>query len=120
MTSLVDALYSQFGKVAILIDEYDHPILANLHASELKELLEKLQSFFSTVKSLGEYVHFLFITGVSAFSKAGIFSGLNHPEDISMAPAFAAICGFTEEEIDTYFTSYLAEVAKKNRFLSEC
>ena len=113
LTALVDALYKKFGRVAILIDEYDHAILSTLHSSHLSEVLKVVQSFFVTVKSLGEFIHFLFITGVSAFAKAGVFSGMSHPDDISMLPEYACICGYTEEEINKYFVPYLEKMAKQ-------
>ncbi|MES2199336.1 MAG: AAA family ATPase [Chlamydiota bacterium] len=113
LTTLVRTLFLKFKKVAILIDEYDHAILSTLHSPQLPEVLKVVQSFFATVKSLGEYIHFLFITGVSAFAKAGLFSGMSHPEDLSNMPAFACVCGYTEQEIDRYFIPYLENMAKK-------
>ncbi|MES2199422.1 MAG: AAA family ATPase [Chlamydiota bacterium] len=113
LNMLVDALYKKFGKVAVLIDEYDHAILSTLYKPQLNEVLEVVQSFFTTLKSLGDYIHFLFITGVSAFAKAGVFSGMSHPEDLSNMPAFACVCGYTEKEIDQYFIPYLENMAEK-------
>ena len=109
---LVNALYSKFGKVAILIDEYDHAILSNLHGPELESILKTLQGFFAGIKGLGDLVHFLFITGVSAFAKAGVFSGMSHPDDLSNRPEYACICGYTEEELMRYFIPYLEEMAR--------
>ena len=113
LTTLVDALHKKFGRVAILIDEYDHAILSTLHSPHLSEVLKVVQSFFATVKSLGELIHFLFITGVSAFAKAGLFSGMSHPKDLSMNPEYSCVCGYTEEDIDRYFIPYLEKMAKK-------
>ena len=113
LNTLVRALFRQFKRVAILIDEYDHAILSTLYSPQLDEVLKVVQSFFATVKSVGEYVHFLFITGVTAFAKAGLFSGMSHPKDISMIPEYAGICGYTEEEIDQYFVPYLEKMAEK-------
>ena len=109
---LVRELFNRFGQVAILIDEYDYPILSNLHTERLQETLKVLQSFFATIKGLGDFIHFLFITGVSTFSKAGLFSGMSHPKDLSMLTEYSAICGYTEEEIDLYFTPYLQKMAQ--------
>ena len=110
---LVEALYNKYGRVAILIDEYDHAILSTLHSPQLNEVLKIIQSFFVTVKSLGEYVHFLFITGVSEFAKAGLFSGMNNPKNLSMNLEYACVCGYTEEEVDRYFVPYLEKMAKQ-------
>jgi hypothetical protein len=118
--ALVRELYKKFGRVAILIDEYDHAILSTLHTPVLNEVLKVIQSFFATLKSLAEYVHFLFITGVTAFAKAGVFSGLSHPKNLSDLPEYASICGYTEEEIDTYFIPYLEKMAEqKNMSITE-
>ncbi|MBS0628013.1 MAG: AAA family ATPase [Verrucomicrobia bacterium] len=113
LCTLVNALYEKFGRVAVLIDEYDHPILSSLHSPNSLEVLKGIQSFFATVKSLGAPIHFLFLTGVTAFAKAGVFSGLSHPKNLSDLPEYACICGYTEEEIDSYFTPYIEKMATK-------
>ena len=115
LTGLTRALFEKFEKVAILIDEYDHPILQVLQDPQVIEVRTVLQSFLSTVKSLNEKVDFLFITGVSMFSKAGVFSGMNNPLNISLDPEFAGICGYTDEEIDHYFTEHIEAWAKKEK-----
>ncbi len=107
---LVDALHFKFKKVAILIDEYDHPILQVLQAPREEEVRAVLQSFFSTVKSLNEKVHFLFITGVSMFSKAGVFSGMNNPKNLSLDPEFAGI--FCLQSLFHFKCSYPKEISK--------
>jgi hypothetical protein len=106
--ALTRALHAKYKKVAVLIDEYDHPILNSLQEPHVEEIRNILQSFFTTIKSLSDSIYFLFITGVSMFSKAGIFSGMNHPENISFDPEFAGICGYTEAEMKLYFTPYLS------------
>ncbi len=113
LISLTRALYAKFGRVAILIDEYDHSILSTLHSPELETITRVVQSFFTTIKSLGKYVHFLFITGVTAFAKAGLFSGMSHPEDLSLLPDYSCICGYTEEEINRHFIPYLETMAEQ-------
>ncbi len=87
-------------KVAILIDEYDKPLI---DIQEYAELLEKnrriLKGFFGNLKSMDEYIRFCFITGVARFAKVSIFSDLNNLFDISMLDNFADICGWTEKEL---------------------
>ncbi len=119
LIELTDALYAKYKKVAILIDEYDHPILQVLQDPQLPEIRSVLQSFFTTVKSLNQQVNFLFITGVSMFSKAGVFSGMNNPINISLDPRFAGICGYTDAEIDLYFKEYITNWAEKDKTSSE-
>lgn len=119
LITLTRALHAKFKRVAILIDEYDHPILQILQDPQVSEVRAVLQSFFTTVKSLNQQVNFLFITGVSMFSKAGVFSGMNNPINISLDPRFAGICGYTEKEMDIYFEEYVAEWASKENMLPE-
>lgn len=96
--------YSQ--RVVILIDEYDKPILDMVDNIPLAiEKREILKGFYSVMKGLDEYIQFIFLTGVSRFSKVGIFSGLNNLNDISMTKQYDAVCGITEEElVNTYHT----------------
>ncbi len=117
--ALTRAIHARYKKVAVLIDEYDHPILKVLQDSHVEEIRTVLQSFFTTVKILNDFIYFLFITGVSMFSKAGIFSGMNHPENISFDAEFAGICGYTEEEMKLYFTPYLASWAEQENISIE-
>jgi len=43
------------------------------------------------------------LTGVSKFSKAGVFSGLNNLEDISMDTRYSSLLGITLPEMKTCF-----------------
>ena len=89
-------------KVVILIDEYDKPILDVLNnISQAIENREFIKSLYSIIKDNDEYIKFAILTGVSKFSKASIFSGLNNIEDISLSPKFATVCGYTQKEIET-------------------
>lgn len=93
--------YSQ--KVVILIDEYDKPILDNITESErAKEMRDGLRNFYSVIKGADAHIEFVFITGVSKFSKVNLFSGLNNLEDITLDNNFATICGYTENELSNF------------------
>ncbi|MCX8070405.1 MAG: AAA family ATPase, partial [Thermodesulfovibrionales bacterium] len=71
--------------VVILIDEYDKPILDALLNIELaKELREGLKNLYSVIKGQDANIKFVFMTGVSKFSKVSLFSGLNNLEDITI------------------------------------
>ncbi len=94
----------QNQKVVILIDEYDKPILDNIDKPELAiEIREELKNFYSVIKDLDSYLQFVFLTGVSRFSKVSIFSGLNNLEDISLGRRYSAICGYTQNELEYVF-----------------
>ena len=114
--NLVFGLHKKFGKVAVLIDEYDRPILQNLHNNDLAlQLRFSLQNFFTQVKSFDEQISFVLITGVSSFTKAGLFSGINNLRTITLNSDYSGICGYTEEEVDVYFSDYIKSWAEKDK-----
>jgi hypothetical protein len=95
-------------KVVILVDEYDKPILDNIENTEIATLMrEELKNFYSVIKGADEYLKFVFITGVSKFSKVSLFSGLNNIEDITLNPKYATICGYTQNDVETSFAKHL-------------
>ena len=78
----------------VLVDEYDKPLLEAISSTEIEEHNKAVfKGFFSTLKSYDHYLKFVFLTGVTKFSKVSIFSDLNHLNDISMMKQFAGICG---------------------------
>lgn len=107
LRSLVRTLHTKFGRVAILIDEYDHPILQHLNHTCVYEIRQTIQHFFTVIKSLDEYIQFVFITGISSFTKAGLFSGMNNLRIISLHARYADICGYTQQEVDHYFADFI-------------
>jgi hypothetical protein len=109
---LIEKSYEKYKKpVVILIDEYDKAILDNLDQMEVANAnRELLRAFYSVMKGSDRYIKFVFLTGVSKFSKASIFSGLNMLEDISLVPKFGNICGYTQNDIETTFLPYLKGV----------
>jgi len=106
---LIEWAYEKYNqKVVILIDEYDKPILDNVDQLEIaKENREILRWLYWVLKDMDPYIRFVFLTWVSKFSKASIFSGLNMLEDITLNPKFWNICGITQEELETQLKEYL-------------
>lgn len=101
--------------IAILIDEYDKPIIDYLDdIAQAEANRDTLKSFYSVLKNLEKHIHLLFITGVSKFSKVSIFSDLNHLRDLSLDEEFTTMVGFTQEEINTYFGQRIEEIATKH------
>ena len=111
---LLRKLAAKGRRVVILIDEYDKPIIDYLEdiptAVAQREILK---SFYSIIKNADGYIRFLLITGVSKFSRVSIFSDLNNLEDLTMAPDFDAIAGYTQAELEQYFHPYIEKVADK-------
>lgn len=101
-------------KVVFLVDEYDKPIVEYLRKDELptaEEHKKWLRMFYSPLKELDPYLRFVFITGVSKFSKVSLFSDLNQLQDITLQSKYATLLGYTEAEIDYYFQNRLQEIA---------
>jgi len=106
---LIQKAYEKYGKkVVILIDEYDKPILDNLdNIEEAKQRRDFLRGLYVQMKSNDAYIRFAFLTGISKFSKASIFSGLNNIFDISLHYKFATICGYTHKDVEEKFAEQL-------------
>ncbi|MBK8802462.1 MAG: ATP-binding protein [Fibrobacteres bacterium] len=99
-------------KVVVLVDEYDKPILDNIAKSDVAVAMrEELKNLYSVLKDADEHLKFVFITGVSKFSKVSLFSGLNNLEDISHSPGYGALCGYTQAELESVFAPALEGVA---------
>jgi len=106
---LIYKLYKKYNqKVVILIDEYDKPILDNIEDAEIAmQMRESLKSFYSVIKDADEFLKFVFITGVTKFSKVSIFSGLNNLRDITLIPEYGSVCGYTQNELEEVFKDRL-------------
>ena len=115
LQGLIERAYRQTGKeVVVLIDEYDAPLLDVMHEEkDLPVLRNVMRNFYSPLKALGAYLHFVFLTGITKFSQLSIFSELNNIQNISMLQEYAAICGITEEEIRRQMDAGLEAFAQK-------
>lgn len=123
------AAFQQLVKVAkeetghdavIIIDEYDSPLL---HIKREDPLYDQVQSilreFYITCKICIAQLRFVFITGITKFSHVSIFSELNNLANISMTPAYATICGITEEELHTQLDDDVEQLAISNGMTKE-
>jgi hypothetical protein len=107
-------LYS--SQIVLLIDEYDSPILQNISdASKIDEIRGILKNFYMRVKAADEHLRFVFITGISKFSKMGVFSALNSLKDISAKDEYATMLGYTEDELLSNFDAYLDKTAASRK-----
>ena len=106
---LIKTLHERTGqRVAVLVDEYDKPILDALDEPEVARAnRDYLRGLYAVIKEADAHVRFSFIAGVSKFSTANAFSGLNNLIDISLDSRYSAICGFTEADLDTVFAPEL-------------
>ena len=109
LAELLEALHERTGRrVVVLVDEYDKPILDVLDDPRTARTNRNyLRGLYAVVKDCDEHVRFCFLTGVSKFSKVSLFSGLNNLKDITLAPRYSSMCGYTEGDLDTVFAAEL-------------
>jgi hypothetical protein len=123
LEELILALYRKTGRpVVILVDEYDKPIIDHLGKGDAALEIARanrdiLKSFLGTLKGadVASHTRFVFITGVSKFSRVSIFSDLNNLIDITMEEGYAAIMGYTHDDVMRDFGSYLEDMARSLR-----
>ncbi|MGL4518777.1 MAG: AAA family ATPase [Phocaeicola sp.] len=105
------AAQSPTGKVVLLIDEYDAPLVNNIDAPHLEEIRAILENFYIQIKAANSVLRFTLMTGVTRFSKVSVFSKLNHMIDISMSKNYATMLGFTQSELEEHFSERIAQLA---------
>lgn len=106
-------LLGEDNGVAILIDEYDKPIIDFLNKeqrSTADENRQIMKNLYSGLKDSDKYIRLLFITGVSKFSRVSIFSDLNNLLDITTDKNYSTLTGYTNEEIELNYSDYIKQV----------
>jgi hypothetical protein len=107
LISMAAAKYGQ--RVVVLVDEYDKPLLDNIHNTQItREIRDALRTFYGVLKEQDANLQFIFMTGVTKFSKVNLFSGLNQLVDITIDEEFSSICGYTDMDLREHFSEYLA------------
>ena len=111
---LLDSLAEKHGRVVVLVDEYDKPILDTLFDQERAEIFRAaLRGFYTQIKASDESTRFVFMTGITKFTKTGVFSAMNNLYDVSMDDRYAEMLGYTEDELLGYFDGHIEETAKR-------
>ena len=108
---LIASLHERTGqRVAVLVDEYDKPILdALVEKPEVARANRTyLRGLYGVIKAHDAHVRFTFLTGVSKFTKVSVFSVLNNLTDLTLDRRYSAICGYTEHDLDTVFAAEIA------------
>ena len=118
---LISAVEKTGKKVVVLVDEYDNPLLKNLggNAEQAEENRDLYKGFFAVLKDCDAYLRFVLFTGVTKFSKVSIFSDLNQLIDITLYKDFDAICGITQEELESNFVPEINALAQEWGFSHE-
>ena len=100
--------------VVVLIDEYDKPLISSIDNLALnKEMRTILKGFYGILKAEDANLRFVFLTGVTKFSKVSVFSDLNQLDDISLNEKYSGICGITQIELEENFVSEITALAEK-------
>ena len=113
------AAKSPDGRMVLLVDEYDKPLLGHLMKPDVTAFRDELKAFYSVIKTLESKQRFTFITGVSKFSKVSIFSDLNNLKDWTMHARVATLFGYTHDEVLKYFPGRIHELAEANGMTDE-
>ena len=116
--NLIILLRNKYGqRVAVLIDEYDKPILDHIEDIETANGNKQvLRNFYGILKSMDSHLRFTMITGVTKFSKTSIFSGLNNLFDITLSRKYANICGIVTSDLDKYFSEHIKYLSTLDNF----
>ena len=116
---LIRALSAGEQKVVVLIDEYDKPILNNINAPHVQDILNELKAFYSVIKAFENTLRFAFITGVTKFCHVSLFSDLNNLTDITMRSDYATMFGYTQSELEHYFSDRIKATAQAQKISEE-
>ena len=92
------------GCAAILIDEYDTPLQDSLYLKDGEPVRDMIRNFYARLKPCSDLISFLFITGVTRMNNQSIFSKLNNLRDLTFDPDYSSIAGYTQIELERYFT----------------
>ncbi len=114
--ALITNLAERDGKIALLIDEYDKPIIDYLGREVEQAQLNRrtLKTFYSVIKDCDPYIEFMLITGVSKFSKVSIFSELNNLQDITFHKRYAGLTGISQQELEENFREPIQHLTNEN------
>jgi hypothetical protein len=113
---LIRRAYEQTGqRVALLIDEYDVPMLHVLQKpDQIEDVRNVMREFYSQIKPSNDYLCFVFLTGISTFSQLGMFSELNNLVNITDMNDYATLCGITLPELKDNFQYGIRQLAAES------
>jgi hypothetical protein len=113
LRELIRGLHDRTGQnVVVLIDDYDKPITDHLFDSNLETIHKSVHDIYRVLKGADQYLEFVFITGISNFVGLSIFSSWNNSIDITLGDQFSAICGYTQEELESNFSEHIDSAAE--------
>lgn len=99
ITMLSQSKFNKWNQVIILIDEYDHPLNNfKINIDTRREIFESMKRFFEIIKAEDSLVAFAYVTGITSYGMAELFSGANNFDNLSFHADIHDLCGFTKEE----------------------
>jgi hypothetical protein len=112
--NLIAEMHKKTGKqVVVLVDEYDKSLVNTMDKPDVNDKIrDVLKGFYGVLKGADAHLRFVFLTGVTKFSKVSIFSDLNQLVDISMDKNFSEICGISEAELLQNFQPEIQALAE--------
>jgi len=113
--TLIQTAYEKCGqKAVVLVDEYDKALVNTMDKPQLHDdVRDFLKGFYGILKSMDYCLHFVFLTGVTKFSRVSVFSDLNHLTDISLDKKYAGICGISATELVENFEPEIHALAEE-------
>ncbi len=113
--SIIRRAYEKHGKpVALLVDDYDRPIIDALFSDLREHNSQILNELFAAVLSNDFYLKFVFITGISKTASDNFIRGSMQTRDISLYPAYGDLCGITPPELEAAVQT-LTAIQEKNQ-----
>ena len=105
--------------LVILIDEYEMPVTDFVGVEKEQEKMEDnirtLKKFYSVMKGASDYIHKVYITGVTKIGRVGILSDLNMLNDLTLDERFTTLFGYTEKELRHYYAEFITKAAEKHK-----
>ena len=118
---LIITAHERTGNRAVLIfDEYDSPVLNVINEPEKMNAIRSIyNSFYGPVKSMGDHLRFVLLTGITKFSQMSIFSTINNLSNISMLKKWEGLCGITAKEFEENFKDDIAKLAEEHNITAD-
>jgi hypothetical protein len=116
-TQLLYDLSAKEGKIVLLIDEYDKPIIEYMESETMERAYENqkiIKNFYGCLKDAGDCLHVVFITGISKFVRVSLFSELNHLGDLTLDNRFTTAFGYTQTEVEAHFEPHIQAFLAEN------
>lgn len=120
LRSIIESAHKKSGhRVAVLIDEYDYPLLHSWGTHEHEKCASVYREVFAILKAADADIRFAFITGITKFTQISLFSALNNLVNISFKPEYERLCGISEQEMFDCFAPEIKAMAEANCWTEE-